>query len=162
MWSATCSQRSSEGSTWGAKHLYTILPYIVGYLLTCLDLHMSFSDIIPNQYDVGPPSAARTASTLLGRLSTRFRSVCFFFLLTIFPEAHWWSHTDVGPEGLALSLRSDSSQRCSIGLRSGLCAGQSSSSTPDSAIHVFMDLALCSGAQSCWSQAQLLKNNLTP
>ena len=37
-------------------------------------------------------------------------------------------------------------------MRSGLCAGQSSSSTPDSAIHVFMDLALCSGAQSCWKR----------
>ncbi|KAG7324675.1 hypothetical protein KOW79_012691 [Hemibagrus wyckioides] len=33
------------------------------------------------------------------------------------------SHTDVGREGLAHSLRSNSSQRCSIGLRSGLCAG---------------------------------------
>ena len=42
------------------------------------------------------------------------------------------SHTDVGQEGLALSLRSNSSQRCFIGLRSGLCAGQSSSSTPNS------------------------------
>ena len=62
------------------------------------------------------------------------------------------SHTDVGREGLALSLRSNSSQRCSIGLRSGLCAGQSSSSTPNSLIHVFMDLALCTGAQSCWNR----------
>ena len=39
-----------------------------------------------------------------------------------------------------------------MGLRSGLCAGQSSSSTPDSVIHVFMDLALCTGAQSCWQR----------
>lgn len=62
------------------------------------------------------------------------------------------SHTDVGREGLALSLCSNSSQRCSIGFRSGLCAGQSSSSTPDSIIHVFMDLALCTGAQSCWKR----------
>ncbi len=31
------------------------------------------------------------------------------------------SDTDVGREGLARSLRSNSSQRCSIGLRSGLC-----------------------------------------
>ena len=62
------------------------------------------------------------------------------------------SHTDVGREGLALSLRSNSSQRCSIGLRSGLCAGQSSSSTPNSLIHVFMDLALCTCAQSCWNR----------
>ena len=62
------------------------------------------------------------------------------------------SHTDVGREGLALSLRSNSSQRFSIGLRSGLCAGQSSSSTPHSLIHVFMDFALCTGAQSCWNR----------
>ena len=35
--------------------------------------------------------------------------------------------------------------------RSGLCAGLSSSSTPNSFIHVFMDLPLCTGAQSCCS-----------
>ena len=62
------------------------------------------------------------------------------------------SQTDVGREGLALSLHSKSSQRCSIGSRSGLCAGQSSSSTPNYLIHVFMDLALCTGAQSCWNR----------
>ena len=33
------------------------------------------------------------------------------------------SHTDVGWEGPALSLHSNSSQRHSVGLRSGLCAG---------------------------------------
>ena len=33
-----------------------------------------------------------------------------------------------------------------------LCAGHSSSSTPNSLIHVFMDLALCTGAQSCWNR----------
>ena len=32
------------------------------------------------------------------------------------------------------------------------CAGQSSSSTPNSLIHIFMDLALCTGAQSCWNR----------
>ena len=58
-------------------------------------------------------------------------------------------HTDVGREGLALNLSSYSSQRCSIELRSRLCAGQSSSSTANSLIHVFMDLALCTGPQSC-------------
>ncbi|KAK3549116.1 hypothetical protein QTP70_032576 [Hemibagrus guttatus] len=62
------------------------------------------------------------------------------------------SGTDVGREGLARSLRSNSSQRCSMGLRSGLCAGQSSSSTPNSLIHVFMDLALVTGVQSCWNR----------
>ena len=63
------------------------------------------------------------------------------------------SYTDVGREGLTLSLSvSNSSQRCSFGLRSGLCAGQPSSFTPNSLIHVFMDLALCTGAQSCWNR----------
>ena len=51
------------------------------------------------------------------------------------------SHTDVGQKDLALSLRSNSFQRCSVGLRSGLCTGQSS-----------QDLALCTGAQSCWNR----------
>ncbi|XP_061781022.1 uncharacterized protein [Nerophis lumbriciformis] len=68
------------------------------------------------QYDVGPPFAAITSSTLLGRLSTRLQSGI--------SKAHW----------------------------SGLCAGQSSSSTPDSVIHVFIDFALCTGAQSRWKR----------
>uniref|UniRef100_A0A3P8T6V7 mRNA m(6)A methyltransferase n=1 Tax=Amphiprion percula TaxID=161767 RepID=A0A3P8T6V7_AMPPE len=84
------------------------------------------------QYDIGPHFAAVTASTLLGRLSTRFRSVFMGIFDHSSRSAFVRSHTDVGPEGLALSLCSNSSQRCSIGLRSGLCVGQSSSSTPDS------------------------------
>ncbi len=40
------------------------------------------------------------------------------------------SGTDVGQEALAHNLRSSSSQRCSMGLSSGLYMGQSSSSTP--------------------------------
>ena len=53
---------------------------------------------------------------------------------------------------LALSLCSNLSQRCSVRLRSGLCTAQSRSSTPNSLIHVFMDLALCTGAHSCWNR----------
>jgi len=34
----------------------------------------------------------------------------------------------------------------------GLCAGRSSSFTPNWLIHVCMDLALCTGAQSCWNK----------
>uniref|UniRef100_A0A674CQK4 adenylate cyclase n=1 Tax=Salmo trutta TaxID=8032 RepID=A0A674CQK4_SALTR len=45
------------------------------------------------------------------------------------------SGTDVGRLGLARSLRSNLSQWCSMWLRSGLCAGQSSSSTPISTNH---------------------------
>ncbi|KAI4876687.1 hypothetical protein NFI96_002243 [Prochilodus magdalenae] len=38
------------------------------------------------------------------------------------------------------------------GVLSGRGAGQSSSSTPDSLIHVFMELALCTAVQSCWNR----------
>ena len=69
-----------------------------------------------------------------------------------FCRAFMRSGTDVGREGLARNLRSSSSQRCSMGLRSGLCAGQSSSSTPNSSNYVFIVLALCTGAQSCWNR----------
>ena len=62
------------------------------------------------------------------------------------------SGTDVGQEDLARNFRSSSSQRCSMGLRSGLCAGQSSSSTPNSSNYVFIVLALCTGVQSCWNR----------
>ena len=64
------------------------------------------------------------------------------------------SDTDVGREGMSHSLPSNSCQRCSIGLRSGLCASQSSFSIPNSLFHVFMDLALCTGAQSCWNRKE--------
>ena len=67
------------------------------------------------------------------------------------------SDTDVGGEGLARSLRSNSSQRCSIGLRSGLYAGQSSSSKPNCVIHVFMDLALCWPSPKCLHKVGSMK-----
>ena len=59
--------------------------------------------------------------------------------------------TDVGRLGLSRSQRSNSSQRCLMVSRSGLCAGQSSSSTPISTNHFCMDLALCTRALSCWN-----------
>ena len=76
------------------------------------------------------------------RLSTRFRSV-FMGIFDHSSRSALRGQTDIGWEGLAHSLRSKSSQRCSIGLRWGLCAGQSSSSTPNLIIHVFMAFALC-------------------
>ena len=39
-------------------------------------------------------------------------------------------------------------------VRSGLCAGQSSSSTPISKKHFCMYLALCTGALSCWNKKE--------
>jgi hypothetical protein len=66
--------------------------------------------------------AAITASTLLQRLSTRCWNIAALML------GDW-----------ALSRSSNSSQRCLMGLRSGLCAGQSSSSTPTPTNHFCMD-----------------------
>lgn len=41
----------------------------------------------------------------------------------------------------------------SVLLRTGLCAGQWSSSSPNFFKHVFMDLSLCSGwVQACWNR----------
>jgi hypothetical protein len=62
------------------------------------------------------------------------------------------SGTDVGLLGLACSRHSNSSQRCSMGLRSGLGAGQSSSFTPISTNHFCMDLALFTGVLSFWNR----------
>ncbi|KAK3526022.1 hypothetical protein QTP70_012787 [Hemibagrus guttatus] len=78
------------------------------------------------------------------KVMTSYTYSCNFLNLDIATprSAFVRSGTDVGREGQARSLRSNSSQRCSMGLRTGLCAGQSSSSTPNSLIHVFMDLAL--------------------
>ncbi len=69
--------------------------------------------------------AAIAAATLLRRLSTRFWNVCVKIC-----------GTDIGREGPACNQQYNSSQ---IGLRSGLCAGQLSSSTPNSSYYVFMD-----------------------
>jgi len=59
--------------------------------------------------------------------------VCLWEFLTILLESHLW--------GQALMLD-----------EKAWVAGQSSSFTPNSLIHVFMDLALCTGAQSCWNR----------
>lgn len=60
--------------------------------------------------------------------------------LPILPPEHQRGH--------ALTARcqhSNSSQKCSVGLRSWLCAGHSSSTTPTLANYVFMALHLCKG-----------------
>lgn len=55
----------------------------------------------------------------------------------------------VGWEDLSHKWCFKSYQRCLEGLRSGFCAGHSSSSTPNPENHVFMAMALCTGRQSC-------------
>lgn len=73
-----------------------------------------------------------TASTFLERLSTRFRSVFIGIFDQSSKSTFMRSGTDVDWEVLTRSLRSNLSQRFSIGLRSGLCLGQSWSSTANS------------------------------
>ena len=72
---------------------YTL--YCQKYSLTCFDSHANLIDIpflIHRVKYVSPPFAAITASTLLGRLFTGFRSV-LWECLTILPEVHLWGHT---------------------------------------------------------------------
>lgn len=89
---------------------------------------------------VCPPFAALIAAPFLGRLSTRFRSVPAGIIDHSFNrwgEKAWLSVcTPPYPKGVL----------------SGFCAGRSSSSAPNSLINVLMDLALCTGAQSCWKR----------
>lgn len=49
-------------------------------------------------------------------------------------------------------IHSSASQKYSVELRSGLCAGHSSSATPSLANHVVMDLTLYTGELSCWNR----------
>lgn len=69
----------------------------------------------------------------------------------IFSPRFLRSGNDFGREGLARSLYYSSSQRCPMGLRSGLCVSMSSSSTTN---HIFMDLGLCAGAQTFQKRKQ--------
>ena len=115
------------------------------WTLACRTSH---SKIMGINMELVPPFAAVTASTLLGRLSTRCWNIaaetCFHSGIRVLMRLG----TDVRRLGLARSRRSNSSQRCLMGLRSGLCAGQSSSSTPISTNHFCMDFTLCLGALS--------------
>jgi hypothetical protein len=70
------------------------------------------------------PFVTKTASTLLGRLSTRCWNIAVRSCFHSATRALVRSDTDVGRLGLAHSRHSNSSQRCSMGLRSGFCAGQ--------------------------------------
>jgi len=127
----------------------------------CFYMHLNFNDIpfLINRVNMElvHPFAALTSSTLLGRPSTRFRSVFMGTFDHSSTSAFVRSGTDVGWKGLACSLCSNSSQRYSIGLRSGLCESQSSSSTPNS-LNIFRDLALFTGVPTvhwCFHKTKL-------
>ena len=109
----------------------------------------SHSKIMGIYIELAPPFAAQTASTLLGRLSTGCWNIATGICFHSATRALLRSGNDVGQFGLVHSRCSNSSQRCSMGLRSALCGGQSSSSTPISTNHFCMDLTLCTGALSC-------------
>jgi hypothetical protein len=100
-------------------------------------------------YWVGPPFAFMTTQTLPGRISTRCLNIssgmAAHFSDRAVARAEW-----CGAWGLERSRRSNSSYRCSVGLRSGLWAGQSISGALLSTNHSLTDLALWQGALSCW------------
>ena len=116
----------------------------VHYMTKCMwtPVHQSHSKFMGINRELVPPVAAITASTLLGRLSARCWNIAawtFFHSATSISKDEWW--------GRARSRHSNSSQRFSMGLRSGLCAGEPSSSTPITTNHFCMDLAL-----PCWNR----------
>ena len=112
----------------------------------------SHSKITGINMELVPPFAAITASTLLGRLSTRCWNIAAGTCFHSATRALVRLGTDVGRLGLAHSRCSNSSQRCSMGLRPRFSVGQSSSSTPISTNHFYTGLALCTGALSCWNK----------
>lgn len=61
--------------------------------------------------------------------------------------------------GLGFSLCSSSFHKCSVWLRSGICVGRSTSSTPPFASHVFMELSVYTRALSCWNRFGLLSSS---
>ena len=126
--------------------IYTTWPTVCGHLLV--------EQLIPKSWALiwsWSPFAAITSSTLLEGFPLDVGPL-LQGLASIQPQSLVRSGTDVGRLGLARSWRSNSSLRCSMGLRSGLCASQSSSSTPISPNYFCMDFALCMGALSCWNR----------
>ena len=110
--------------------MYSTLPKVCG--------HLFVEHLIPKSWALiwsWSPLCCYNSLHSSGRLSTRCWNIAagsFFHSAT---RALVKSGTNVGRLGLAHSQRSNSSQRCSMVLRSGLCAGQSSSSTPISDLH---------------------------
>ena len=114
--------------------------------------HLLVEHLIPKSWALiwkWSPLCCYNRLTILGRLSTRCWKIAAGTCFHSDTRALVRLGTDVGRLGLAHSLRSNSSQMCSVGLRSGLCSGQLSSSTPISTNHFCIDLALCTGALSC-------------
>ena len=106
---------------------YILRTVVLGHVhatLRCYDVPFS---IHCHYYGVGSSCTTFHSS---GKLSTRFRSVSVGISAHSSRKAFVRSDTDVGREGLAHSLRSNSSQRCWMGLRSGLGVFHTSRLTP--------------------------------
>jgi hypothetical protein len=106
------------------------------------------SKIMGINIELVPSFTAIIASTHLRRLSTRCLNNAVGNCFHSATRALVKSGTDVEQRGLTHSQCSTSSQKWSMGLRSGLRAGQSSSSI-QSTDHFCMDLALCAGVLLC-------------
>jgi hypothetical protein len=88
--------------------------------------------------------------TLPGRLSARCLKVSGGMAAHSSGRSVTKAVSDVGHWSLEQSQHSNSSHRCSVGVRSGLWAGQSISGSLLSTNYSLTDVALCQGALSCW------------
>lgn len=118
------------------------------YLAT-YTLHLQESKSRGINVELVSPSAAITASTVLGRLSGRFWSVYVGVVANLSRRASVRSDTAVGWQGLARSLQSSSSQRSSTGLRSGPSLGPVKF-LPNSSSHACECAA--KGTESWWNR----------
>ena len=106
--------------------------------------------------DIMPIKAVINLTTKEDILMEKFAGCAYFVKRAIVR-----SDTYVRQEGLTCNQYNSSSQRCSKGLRSGICAGHRGSSTQNSSNQVFMDPVLCTGAQSCLNRKGLSQTVLT-
>ena len=103
-----------------------------------------------SQYLVWPPAALSTAVHLLLMDCTRFSMSCCEVLPHSSTKAPARSRTFLGEMALALTLRSNRSQTCSMGLRSGLFAGHGRTLTFLPCRKSCTEWAVWLVALSCW------------
>ena len=103
-----------------------------------------------SQYLPWPPAALSTAVHLRLMDCTRFAGSCCEMLPHSSTKAPASSQTFLGGMALALTLRSNRSQTCSMGLRSGLFAGHGSTLTFLLCRKSRTERAVWLVALSCW------------
>ena len=105
---------------------------------------------IYSQYLVWPPAALSTAAHLLLMDCSRFSSYCCEMLPHSSTKAPASSRTVLGGMALALTVRFNRSQTCSMGLRYGLFAGHGRALTFLSCRKSRTERAVWLVALSCW------------